>query len=271
MTSSDDRTARIWDVRSGLPAIVLGDNDGTIYNARFSPDDKRVATASDDGTVRIWDAATGSSISEFKVAETSSSVGAVYKLLFTPQGDKLISATEDGALRIWDIQTGKVDKAFTAGDTGPVFDVAISADGAKVVAVSGDGNARLWEVATGRLLMTLHDGDDPLLAVAMNASATIAVTGSWNGNVRVWDLQTGKPVADKHQPAAVFGLALNPNDRQIASASRDTTAHLLSLRSLGIGHSPELRLSARNSPILLHRTLPCLNYSTSQRRRSHDA
>ena len=239
VTSSDDHTARIWDVRSGLPAIVLGNNDATIYNARFSPDDKQVATASDDGTVRIWDAATGSSISELKVAESSSSIGAVYKLLFTPQGDKLISATEDGALRIWDIRNGKVDKAFTAGDTGPVFDLAISADGAKVVVQRRATATRdFGKLQAGKLLMTLHDGDDPLLAIAMNSSATIAVTGSWNRNVRVWDLQTGKPLADQDQPAAVFGLALNPNDRQIASASRDSTAHLFSLRSLGIGPSP---------------------------------
>jgi WD40 repeat protein len=237
VTSSDDHTTRIWDIRGGPPVAVLEDKETTIYNARFSPDDAKIATASSDGVVKIWDANTGSSISDIKVTDASIYVGAVYKVLFTPSGDRLITATEEGSVRIWDVQTGKLDRTFAAGDTGPAFDVAISADGSRIAVASGDGSARLWEVATGKLLTMLHDGDDPLLAIAMNSLATIAATASWNGTMRVWDLQTGKPLADKHLPAAIFGLAFNPNDRQIASASRDTTARLYSFRSLAIGPS----------------------------------
>jgi WD40 repeat protein len=236
VTSSDDRTARIWDIRSGLSVAVLKSNGATVHNARFSPNDQRIATASSDG-VRIWNANTGASISDFKVAEASSYASSVYKVLFTPPGDKVITAAEDGSLRIWDIQTGKIERTFAAGSTAPVFDIAISADGSKIVTASGDGIARLWETATGKQLLMLDEDYKPLLAVAMNSSATIAATGSWDGTVRLWDLQTGKAIADKRHSAAIFGLAFNPKGRQLALASRDTTARLLSLRSLGVSPS----------------------------------
>lgn len=251
VTSSDDRTARIWDIRSGLSVAVL-EGEATVYNARFSPDDQRIATASGDGMVRLWDANTGASISDLKVAEASSHASSVYKVLFTPPGDEVITATEDGSLRIWDIQTGKVDRTFAAGSIAPVFDVAISADGSKIVAASGDGNARLWEAVTGKLLLTLHESEEPLLAIAMNSSATIAATGSWNGTVRLWDLQTGKALADKRHPAAIFGLAFNPKGRQIALASRDSSARLFSLRFLGVGrYSGASAFSARFADLAL--------------------
>jgi WD domain, G-beta repeat len=55
VTSSYDKTARIWDATTGqqLAAMLQGD---LVETAAFSPDGRTIVTASDDKTAVIWDA-----------------------------------------------------------------------------------------------------------------------------------------------------------------------------------------------------------------------
>src|SRR6266516_735107 len=62
VTASDDKTARIWDARSGKSLAVLRGHTDAVVSAAFSPDGKRVVTASEDYTARVWDARSGTSL-----------------------------------------------------------------------------------------------------------------------------------------------------------------------------------------------------------------
>jgi len=53
-TSSDDNTARLWNVESGTPAAVLEGHAGSVTIATFKQGGDALVTASDDGTVRVW-------------------------------------------------------------------------------------------------------------------------------------------------------------------------------------------------------------------------
>jgi WD40 repeat protein len=56
ITTSSDRTARIWDVASAKEIVILRGHEGSVNFAAFSPDGSRIVTASGDNTARIWDA-----------------------------------------------------------------------------------------------------------------------------------------------------------------------------------------------------------------------
>jgi len=58
VTASDDRTAQVWDARTGAPLGAPMRHAERLRSAVFSPDGARVVTASDDGTARVWDART---------------------------------------------------------------------------------------------------------------------------------------------------------------------------------------------------------------------
>jgi hypothetical protein len=58
VTASDDKTARIWDARTGVDLNTLR-HEQSVEFAAFSPDGTLIVTASDDGGARIWDATTG--------------------------------------------------------------------------------------------------------------------------------------------------------------------------------------------------------------------
>ena len=56
VTASDDKTARIWDARTGKPIGKPLQHQGAVVSAAFDLKGERVVTASQDKTARIWDA-----------------------------------------------------------------------------------------------------------------------------------------------------------------------------------------------------------------------
>jgi WD40 repeat protein len=53
VTSSADRTIRVWDARAGHELAVLHWHGDAVNEARFDGDGQRILSASDDGTVKL--------------------------------------------------------------------------------------------------------------------------------------------------------------------------------------------------------------------------
>ena len=59
VTGSDDKTAKVWDARTGTPLLDLKGHTGEVTSVSFSPDGTRIVTGSEDKTAKVWDARTG--------------------------------------------------------------------------------------------------------------------------------------------------------------------------------------------------------------------
>src|SRR5205807_10511606 len=59
LTSSEDKTLRLWDTRTGQQLRVFEDHTSSFRSAALSQDGKRVLSGSEDKSVRLWDADTG--------------------------------------------------------------------------------------------------------------------------------------------------------------------------------------------------------------------
>jgi len=55
VSGGEDRTVRVWDIRSGAEAITLHGHGGAVWSASFSPDGRKIISSSYDRTVRVWD------------------------------------------------------------------------------------------------------------------------------------------------------------------------------------------------------------------------
>ena len=66
MTGSADKTARIWDAKTGMFIRTLEGHTDVVGSSTFSPDRTQVVTGSNDKTARVWDASTGAVIQKLE-------------------------------------------------------------------------------------------------------------------------------------------------------------------------------------------------------------
>lgn len=66
VTTSQDKTARIWATDSGLPLMTLRGHTNIVSTAIFSPDSLKVLTGSWDGTARIYTCVTCRSLEDLR-------------------------------------------------------------------------------------------------------------------------------------------------------------------------------------------------------------
>ncbi len=103
LTASQDKTARIWDAKTGALLVTLTGHNRAVASAQFSPDGRRVVTASHDKTARVWDArdrrAAGHPADRRQRGADRSPSAATAR--------HIVVACYDGAARIWDISAYK--------------------------------------------------------------------------------------------------------------------------------------------------------------------
>src|SRR5438309_1214826 len=71
VTGSSDRTARLWDARSGAKVLTLS-GQSEIESVRFSFSGRYVLTGAEDGTATLWDARSGTQLRVFDYAHETS-------------------------------------------------------------------------------------------------------------------------------------------------------------------------------------------------------
>ena len=99
VTSSWDKTSRVWDAKTGQEIAVLKGHEDIVRTAQFSPDGQRIVTASQDKTSRVWDAKTGQEIAALKGHE-----GSVRTAQFSPDGQRIVTASDDKTSRVWPVE-----------------------------------------------------------------------------------------------------------------------------------------------------------------------
>jgi WD40 repeat protein/serine/threonine protein kinase len=190
VTSSWDKTARVWDARTGqaiTPPLLHG---AAVRHAAFSPDGKWVATASEDWTARVWNAATGEAITPpLKHGEK------VSYACFSPNGKQVVTASYDKTARVWDAATGKA--LYQPLSHNQTVGHAVFSPGGKRVLTTGDssnGTGLVWDPATGKQLSRQQD----LFAVwhaCFSPDGKRAVTTSfYSYSAWLWDAETGKVI-----------------------------------------------------------------------------
>jgi WD40 repeat protein len=134
VTASEDTTARVWDVESGIS--VLNGHDASLSSALFSPDGRRIVTASSDQTARVWDAESKISIAVLKGHDSF-----LRSASFSPDGRRIVTASFDNTARVWDAESGTAIAVLKGHDNG-VNSASFSPDGRRIVTASDDHTAR---------------------------------------------------------------------------------------------------------------------------------
>ncbi len=225
-TASSDRTARVWDARTGQEIAALRGHEGAVNSASFSADGGRVVTASDDCTARVWDARTGSQIVTLRGHKDR-----VLSASFSADGVRVASASSDRTARVWDARTGQ-EIAALHGHEGWVRSASFSADGGRVVTASRDGTARVWDARTGNQIAALHGHEGWVRSASFSADEGRVVTASDDGTARVWDARTGQEnAALRGHEGWVWSASFSTDGGRVVTASYDRTARVWDART----------------------------------------
>jgi eukaryotic-like serine/threonine-protein kinase len=227
VTASYDKTARIWDARTGAELVALVGHGDQVRSAAYSPDGTRIVTASIDNTARVWDALTGS-----QLGVLSGHRDQVRSAAYSPDGTRIVTASTDKTARLWDARTG-AQLAVLSGNAGLVISAAYSPDGTRIVTASHDKTARIWDADSGAQLLVLSGHGDRLNSAAYSPDGTRIVTTSYDKTARIWDARSGVQLAvlSGHDDPVFFSAAYSPDGTRIVTASLDRTARIWDART----------------------------------------
>lgn len=218
VTSSDDSTARVWDVATGRSVATFSGHEMTVTSAAFSPDGTQVITTSSNAA-RVWDVATGRPMVMFPGQNII-----VWSAQFSPDGMRIVTASSDKTARVWDALTGR-NLVTLSGHSASVSSAAFSPDGTRIVTASLDRTARVWDIATGRTVMTLSGHLGGVLDAAFSPDGTKIVTSSRDKTAWLWDAENGQRLAAlSGHLGTVANAAFSPDGKRIITASYDGTA-----------------------------------------------
>ena len=226
VTTSDDKTARVWDSATGKLLLTLSGHKGALWDAAFSPDGKRIVTASSDNSAREWDAETGEPL-----AILNSHSAAVETATFSPDGTRIVTASDDSTAIVWDAATGQ-QVATLKGHTGGLVKATFSPDGKRVVTASQDHFAIVWDAATGKSLATLKGHSDEVRDAEFSSDGVRIVTASKDMTAMVWDAQSGHALETlKGHLDQINTAVFSPDGTRIVTASNDHTARVWDAQS----------------------------------------
>jgi WD40 repeat protein len=235
---SYSRDGAYFVAASGIPglygvATICKASDGTIvkqlkghrdavYDARFSPNGKLLATCSYDRQILLWQIASG-----MQIRALSGHNGAVFELAFSPDGSILASASADATAKIWSVKTG--ERLDTLGQPeSDQYAVAFSPDGNSIVAGGADRQLRLWQLVSRqrpeinplKFSRTAHDST--IVKLAFSPSGSKLVSASEGRELVLWDATALTPVHRyEQQPDVVTGLAFEPSGDAFYAARID--------------------------------------------------
>ena len=235
VTASSDKTARIWDARTGLPIGPPMQHGGQVYAAAFDAKGERVVTASRDKTTHTWDART-----VLPIGPPMRHSYLVTAAAFDAKGERVVTMSWDQTVRICDARTGlpigppmQHDNAVTAA--------AFDAKGERVVTASWE-TARIWDAHTGLPIGPPMQHGDEVYAAAFDAAGERVVTASWE-TARIWDAHTGVPIGPPMQHSGtVFAAAFDAKGERVVTASSDETARIWDART-GLPIGPPMQHS----------------------------
>ena len=220
-TASADKTAKIWDAKTGQLLLTLAGHTDEVWGLSYSPDGKHLATSSVDKTVKVWDAISGKeqfTLTGFPEAGIS--------VKFSTDGTRLVTTSWDKTAQIWDATSGIELFTFALHDA-KVYDVAFSPDGNRIATCSADGIVRVLDGSSGKEIFAMSVEGAPLLGsiVYSRDGTRIAAAGGDTQHpiAVIWDAANGKVLLSGSfgHTNALNAIAFSPDGLLVATVADD--------------------------------------------------
>jgi transcription initiation factor TFIID subunit 5 len=186
LSSSSDKTIRLWSLEAWTCLVVYKGHDGPVWNVRWAPFGHYFATCGWDKTVRVW-GQDHISFLRMMVGHDSN----VNQVAWHPNGAYIFSASDqaDKTVRMWSFVTGECVRVFV-GHTDFISALECSPNGKILASADGGGSIILWDLAKGTQIKRCRGhGKGGIWSLSFSVESTALVSGGCDGTVRLWDIE----------------------------------------------------------------------------------
>lgn len=242
VTASDDRTARVWDLRarSIVPSYTLRGHFGPVTNIAVTRDGRKLFTAADDMTMFRWDLTHDQPHVTSEVMRGQDS--AVTAMDVSEDGQMLVTGGRDGSVWVWNVGDGPPSSSqLKAHQPFPVTAVAIAENGAYIASAGEDAKAFVWEISDGAVgrRKRLEAHESAVLDIDIAPDGSRVITGSKDGSAKLWDPSRGAPVIGHvtllgHENASVERVAITGDSKLAITVGSDERINVWDLEAKAI-------------------------------------
>ena len=234
LSTSFDRTLKIWKAGSGELVRTLTGHGDWVSTAAFSPDGKYIASAGHDRNVRIWRTETGQ-----VVRILSGHSHYVSSAAFSSDGKSLYSVSPAAkTLLIHETNTGKIIRKLVFDKSG-LLEIAVFSPDRKILAAGIGKHVHFFSTESGKAV-SIFDKDKHIAGVKSIAFARdgkYMITGGGStidmldGSIKIWETESGKLVKSIEAHESDVFIALTSDTRYIISASTDRTVKIWNFKT----------------------------------------
>lgn len=195
LTSSTDRTAKLWDVRRGRLLHNFEGHTDELFSAVFSTDEKSVVTISRDKSVRRWDLNTGKemmrSLTDLTINEQTP-VSPDAEIIITNSGN-MDDEKQDMNIFLWNTrgpkwkQIAKIPGINLDNRTSSSFSPELKT----IAIISNDGFLCIADYKSGKILHSLERLTDIPVYSAFSPDGKSFLSAS-EDSISIWDTSTGQ-------------------------------------------------------------------------------
>lgn len=199
LTVSHDKSAKIWESRTGKQLLELKGHDDLIYDGYFFSDGKKILTISADKTVRIWNAISGDMLLKIDDVEANKN-----SAVLSPDGNWLITLSTEGDARVWRLPKGEL-RYIIKHDVGKIDNINFSPDSKNLVTISQYNAPQIWDINTGKVILRVKENfpySPGEFQVGISSKRRVfyfpdgkkIIAFTRKGMHKVWDAKTGNPL-----------------------------------------------------------------------------
>jgi WD40 repeat protein len=229
LSGSQDKTVRLWDIKSGQCCQTFKEHTEGITSVTFLPGESSAMSGSHDNTLRKWDLHSGKCVHILRAF--------VWDFVVSPDNRFVLIAPRGGKpAQLWDIRRGQPRITFEGHEIN-VICVAISPDGRFVLSGGQDKTIRLWRSSPlsptnpGCVCLHTFEGHQSNVgSIGFLPDGRFALSGSYDGTFRLWDLSSG--ICLKKFENARLGpteFAISPDGKYVLSSGDNESAQMWEL------------------------------------------
>ncbi|NQT33887.1 caspase family protein, partial [bacterium] len=226
LTGSNDRSARLWNVKTGREIRVFRRHSDFVTSVDFSPDSIHIVTGSLDNSIKLWE------LKKQRELMTFSELNCIAaSVRFSPDGKYILTTSSPDAGKLnraavlCEISTGEKIRTF-AGSQNDFASVEFTEDGNFIFMSFLDGSSKLWDISTDGKVQIIEGYPNGSIPVSLSLKNKNLISKNPDGTFRIWNIDTGAIQINCKEPHDVSTAVFSPDKKQIATGGLDHTAKL---------------------------------------------